>query len=130
MPVTSAIIDGIIYTEMSGEINYDHVIMHVDFLVTLKDTIVNRYELHDHSNTENISLTADDILKIAKYSIKAENIFKHTFLAIYAPTDLSFGIARMSETFYALEKHSMVSKIFNDREKAIQFLMEQKRKYG
>jgi len=130
MPIKSTIVDGIIYTEVSGEINYDQVIMQIDFIFTLKDKIVCRYELHDHSNTEGINLTVDDMKKIASYSTKAKNIFQHSFAAIYAPTDFTFGIARMFQTFYELEDHSITVNIFRDKEEAIQFLMKQKRNYG
>ncbi len=130
MPIKSTIVDGIIYTEVSGEINYGQVIMQIDFIFTLKDKIVCRYELHDHSNTEGINLTTDDMRKIASYSTKVKNIFKHSFVAIYAPTDLTFGIASMFQTFYEIEEHTIIVEIFRDKEEAKQFLMKQKIIYG
>ena len=130
MPIQSTIIDGIIYTELSGQINYDIVIKQIDFISSLKGKIVNRYEFHDHTNTESINLTADDISKIAAYSIKTKNIFQHSFLAIYAPNDFTFGIARMFAAFYELEEHTIHAEIFRSKEDAIQFLKNKMSKYG
>ncbi len=130
MPIESTIIDGIIYTGLSGEVSYDMVTKYIDYISSLKDKLVCRYELHDHTNTESISLSSDDIQHIAEYSIKTQNIFQHSFLAIYAPNDFTFGIARMFQAFYDIQENPIAAQIFRSREVAIQFLQDKKNIYG
>ena len=130
MPIKSTISDGIIYTEISGEINYDLVVKQIDFILSLKDKLVNRYELHDHTDTNLINISSDDIQKMAVASKTTRDIFKHSFLAVYAPTDYTFGIARMFMTFFELSEHTINVKIFRNKEEAIQFLKDCKHRYG
>ena len=130
MPAKWTILDGIIYTELSGEVNYDMIMKYIDFISSLKGKIVNRYELHDHTNTTNINLSADDIRNIAEYSMKNNDIFDQFFLAIYAPNDLTFGMARMFESFYEIKNRKINSQIFRDKEDAIQFLKNKMSEYG
>jgi hypothetical protein len=130
MPIQSRLIDGIIYTEVSGEINYDLVVKQINFILSLKDKIVNRYELHDHTNTDSINLSFEEISSIATLSHKTKDIFQVSFLAVYAPNDVTFGIARMFETFYDLEEHTINASIFRNKEKAIKFLKTNQNKYG
>lgn len=130
MPIQSTITDGIIYTELSGVINYDAVICQIDFIYALKDTLIHRYELHDHTNTESIRLSAEEISKIASYSQKTTNIFNRSVLAVYAPTDFTFGVARMFDAFFKMEEHSIESEIFRQKEDAITFLMNKRKLYG
>ena len=130
MPIDSTIIDGIIYTELSGEINYESVIKHLDFILSLKDKVVVRYELHDHRNTESINLTTDDIHRIAVSSMKVQDIFQNSFLAVYAPDDFTFGIARMFEGFFEMEENPIEAGIFRKKEDAIRFLKAKMREYG
>jgi hypothetical protein len=129
MPIKSTIKDEIIYTEFPDELNYDVIINHIDYIFSLKNKMVNQYELHDHTNTQKIHLSADDIGKIAQYSLKINGIFQKAFLAVYTPNDYTFGIARMFEAFYSMEGHSIHVKIFRDREDALEFLKDKKRKY-
>jgi len=130
MSIRSTVKDGIIFTEFSGEINYDVAIQQTEFIMSLKDRIVNQYELHDHTHTERINFSSNDIRKIAAYSIKTKDIFQHSFLAIYAPNDFTFGIARMFEAFFKLEGHPIDAGIFRDKEEAIQFLKTKMSVFG
>jgi hypothetical protein len=130
MPIRSNIINGIIYTEISGEINHDSVIEQTDFILSLKDKIVNRYELHDHTNTTSINLSFEEIRNIAAYSEKTKDIFRISYLAVYAPNDVTFGIARMFETLFELKKHTINVSIFRNKEEAIAFLKAKKNEYG
>lgn len=124
MPIDSTLLDGIIYTEFSGEINYDMVIKQIEFIHSLKDKVDIQYELHDHTNTEGIKLSAADIRQIAAYSLKIKDIFQHSYLAVYAPNDFTFGIARMFESIFELEAHSLNVRIFRSKEDAIRFLKD------
>ena len=130
MPINTTILDGIIYTELSGEINLDAIITYSDFIFSLKDKLVNRYELHDHTNTKSINLSSEDISQIAAYSIKTESIFQHTVLAVYAPSDYTFGIARMFEMVFEVEDRSIYVEIFRNKEDALQFLISHMDKHG
>lgn len=75
MPIQTMIKAGISYIEITGIIDYDIVIKQIDYTYSLKDKIVNRYELHDHTNTEELDLSADDISKIAVYGNKTKKYF-------------------------------------------------------
>ena len=130
MTIESRLVDGIIYTELSGEIDYDSVMQQMDFILSLKDKILNRYELHDHTNTDSINLSFEEINDVAERSQRTKNIFQNSFLAVYAPNDLTFGIARMFKTFFDLEKHTMNVSIFRNKEEAIKFLQTNKNRYG
>ena len=130
MPIQSTLRDGIIYTELSGEIVYDAVIAHTDFIFSLAGQVNNQYELHDHTRTQGMNLFADDIRKIAAYSLKLRNIFQHSFIAVYAPSDFAYGIARMFEAYFELADHSIQAQIFRDKTEAIEFLTHHMARYG
>lgn len=130
MPIKPEIIDGIVYTEISGEIGYDEIIRQADFVLTLKEKLTCLYELHDHTHTKNINISADDIPKVATRLSETQNIFTYYFLAIYAPSDFVFGLARMFETFFEINGHTVQAKIFRDKDAAIQFLKDKKERYG
>jgi hypothetical protein len=87
MPIQSKIINGIVYTEISGELNYDLVIQHIDFIVSLKDKIDNHYELHDFTNIKRINLSSDDMASIASYAMPTANTFQHACIAISKQLD-------------------------------------------
>jgi hypothetical protein len=61
---------------------------------------------------------------------KTKDIFKLSFLAVYAPNDFTFGIARMFETFYEMEKHPINARIFRSKEAAVEFLKEKMNEHG
>jgi|GEM_PF-2326545 len=130
MAIKTAIRDGIIHIVFSGMITYEEIIEQIDFMFTLKDKMENRYMFHDHTHTERIDVSADDIRHIAVYSKKLKDIFNRSFVAVYAPEDLSFGTARMFELLFELEKHPVSAEIFRDKEAAMQFLKEKMAKYG
>ena len=130
MPINTTILDGIIYTELSGEIDLDAIITYSDFIFSLKDKLVSRYELHDHTNTKSINLSSEDISQIAAYSIKTEGIFQHTVLAVYATGDYTFGIARMFEMVFEVEDRPITVEIFRNKEDALQFLISHMDKHG
>ena len=130
MPIESRLTDGIIYTELSGAITFDVVVDYIDFIYSLKDDIDCRYELHDHTKTARLNLTIDDIRNIVTYAGKTSDIFRHSFLAVYATNDLTFGVARMFEAFYEMAKRRIHAEIFRSREAAIQYLTAKKSEYG
>jgi hypothetical protein len=130
MPIQSRLIDGIIYTEVSGEINYDLVVKQKNFILSLKDKIVNRYELHDHTNTDSINLSFEEISNISTHSPKTEDVFQVSFLAIYAPNEVTYGIARMFVALYELRGHTINVSIFKNKEEAVKFLKTNQNKYG
>ena len=124
MPIKTKIREGIIYTELSGEISYDVIIDYIDFIGSLKGEIDCRYELHDHTNTASLKLSTDDIRNITSYAIKTNDIFQQSFLAIYAPNDITYGMARMFGAFYEMENRRIHAEIFRNRENAIHYLNE------
>jgi hypothetical protein len=130
MPIKSTIIDGIIYTELSGEIDFDTVIQQIDFISSLKNKIANRYELLDHTNITKMNISSDEIHRLAMYSKKTEDVFPISFAAVYAPNDLTFGKVRMFMSHYELAGHSINVSIFRNKEEAIQFLKHKKSEHG
>ena len=130
MPIKSTIIDGIIYTELSGEIDFDTVIQQIDFIASLKDKICNRYELLDHTNITDINISPDAIPMLAEYSKKTEDIFPTSLVAVYVPNDLTFGKVRMFMAYYEMEGHSVNVSVFRNKKEAIQFLKNKKSEHG
>ena len=130
MPIKSTIIDGIIYTELSGEINYNSVIQQINFIASLKGKIENRYELLDHTNITDLNISPDEIPRLAEYSKKTEDVFPISFVAAYVPNDLTFGMVRMFMTHYELQEHSINVSVFRDKEEAIQLLKDKKSEHG
>jgi len=127
MTIKSTIAHDIIYTEFSGELVLEAALKHIDFILSLKNQFSSIYEVHDHTNTNAIKLSADDIQKIASYSIKLKDYFRPYFISIYAPTDFTFGMARMFQAYYTIAGHVINTEIFRNKEVAIQFLKDNKR---
>ncbi len=130
MPIRSKILEGIIYTEISGELNSPLVIQHIDFIVSCKDKLENHYELHDFTNVKRINISSDEMGRITSYGMQTANVFKHSYIAIYANTDLAFGMARMFEISMELSKNPTIIKIFRKKDNAIQFLRNEMKKNG
>ncbi len=130
MPISSKIVDGIIYTEISGELDFPLVIQHIDFIVSCKDRLENHYELHDFTNVKRINLSPNDMAKVASYGIQTESAFEHSYIAVYAKDDFTFGMARMFKTNLELSKNPTIVKIFRNKEDAIQFLINEMSKNG
>ena len=130
MPIRSTIINDIIYTEISGEIDYNTVVQQIDFISSLEGKIDNRYELFDHTNITKISIPLDEIREITKYAKKKEDVFQASYVAIYVPNDFTFDILGMFEIWYQLRKRLINVSIFRNKEEAIQFLTDKKREHG
>ena len=63
MTIKSTVKDGIVYTEFSGEMTLETSIKHIDFIASLKNQLTSIYEIHDHTNTNGINMSAKDIQK-------------------------------------------------------------------
>lgn len=127
MPIKSTITDGIIYTEISGDLNFNLVIQHIDFIVSSKDKIADHYELHDFTSVKRIDLSADDMGRIASYSKQTAHTFQNSCVAIYANNDFVYGMARMFKTFFELDEHPAIIRIFRNKENANQFLRNKRK---
>lgn len=129
MVINSRIDRGIIYTEIVGVLTYDLCVQHIDFIYGLRGKIDSQYELHDFSQVESIELSGDDMSGIVTYAQKAKNIFRNSYLAIYANSDLTFGLARMFETYLDIGENPTIIKIFRNKEDAIRFLNDAMEKW-
>ena len=125
MPINTTITDGIVYTDISGELNLELVLQHIDLIVSMGSKLTNHYELHDFTNVEGIRLSSDDMARIASYAVEKTYPFQHSYIAIYANNEFTFGMARMFEIFFELANHPTIIQIFKDKKDAIQFLKDE-----
>lgn len=130
MPIKSTIKDGMIFTEITGEINYNNTCQQIDFIASLKTKIKNLYELSDFTKVTNINLTADDLDNIASYLEKSKGTYPHSFVAYYVVNEFQYGMARMFQTHIELNDQPIVIKIFKDKEKALLFLKQSMERHG
>lgn len=130
MTIQSTIKNGIVYTCITDEINYEITRQHIDFIISLKDKIKNHYEFSDLTEITAITLTNDDMEKIAVYLEPSMGMYPHTYIAYYVKTDFQYGMARMFQISMEVTEFPMVIKIFRDKEKAIEFLKKAKQKHG
>ena len=130
MPIKCTLEDGIVYTEISGELNLEVARSHMEYLASLKDRIRNLYEMEDLNGVTKVSFSADDFHKMVRVATKPQQTYKHEFLAYYAETDFAFGMARMAQIYFELNGHPMHIEVFKDRGEAIRFLKEKKAQYG
>lgn len=129
MPINSTITQDIIHTEISGELNLNIVIQHIEFINSIKDKLADHYELHDFTNVKSINLSSDDMEKIASYSMQRA-VFRHSCIAIYANNELAFGMARMFVAYFEMAEHPAIIRIFKNKENARQFLRDETNKNG
>lgn len=130
MPIQSRIAEGIIYTEISGELRYTSVIQHIDFIVSCRDQLKNHFELHDFSHATHINISSEDMGKIAAYGMQTAKVFEYSCIAVYANNDFAYGMARMFEISLELSENPTTIQIFRNREDAVQFLKEKLKKHG
>ncbi len=130
MPIRSKVVKGIIYTEISGELNFPLAIQHIDFIISCKDRLENHYELHDFTNVKRINLSSEEMGKITSYGMQTANVFEHSCIAVYANTDLTYGMARMFEISSEMSENPTTIKIFRNKEDAIHFLRNEMKKNG
>ena len=130
MPIKCTLKDGIVHTEISGELTFEVARSHMEHLVSLKDRIRNLYEIEDLNAVTKVSFSADDFHRMVRVATKPQQTYEHEFLAYYAETDFAFGMARMAQIYFELSGHPMHIEIFKDRDEAIRFLKEKKARYG
>lgn len=130
MSIESKLKDGIIYTKVSGELNYETTCKQIEFIASLRDEINNHFEISDLSGVTKISLTTDDMAKISSIINQAGGIFPHSVVCYYVTDDFQYGMARMFETYMDIAELPMKIQIFKEKEKAIDYLNCQIEKYG
>lgn len=130
MPIESSIRNGMVCTELMGEINYDITCQHIDFIASLKPRIQILYELTDFTNVTGVNLTDDDMQKIGYYLEQSKGTYPHSYIAYYVVNDFQFGMARMFQIHMELADHPMVIQVFRDKEEALQFLKDAMKKHG
>lgn len=130
MPIRSTLKNGIVYTEITGEISYEITCQQIDYIVSLKSKIKNHYEFSDLTKVVGVDLTGDDMEKIAHYLEKSKGLYPHTYVAYFVANDFQYGMARMFETHMELADHPMKIGVFSEKEEALQFLNNAKKTYG
>lgn len=122
--------DGIVYTEIIGEIKYDIICQQIDFIASLKNKMKNHYEFSDFTNVTGIHLSINDMERIAHYLEKSGSTYPHPHIAYYVVNDFQFGMARMFQTHVEFAEHPVVIRVFRNRDKALQFLKSAMKRYG
>lgn len=120
---------GIFFTTVTGTFDCQSAIEHLDFLCTHKGRTENLYEFHDYSNIEKNLLSQQELIDIAEYAKKIGTVYKRSFVAVYAPGDLAFGMARQYQANAAMRDNKTLVEIYRDKNQAIQSLVEKARKF-
>ena len=128
--IDATVKDGIIYTEIEGELIYDMVVYQIDYIVGLRDQIEHHFEFSDLSKVTGINLSSTEMDNLGKHALATQNTFERTFAVYYAPNDFTFGMGRMFQTFFGLNKHRMVIEISKDRDEAIRWIIERQAQFG
>ena len=124
MPITFSMNqdDGYFVAQYEGAISDKDLLDEWRSVLSNIDPIPNINQLADLSDADLSGLTTTGIKAIADYFIFIYRKYNVTSMktAIYAPQSLSYGLSRIYEVL-AYESAQDI-KVFNDREKAIQWL--------
>ncbi len=125
MPGEIEIIEGIIHTKLTGELNFDAILAHLNELLELEGQVDDHYEFMDLAEVESINLSSEDITQFSKIGKQVGDTYNKSILAIYAPSNLAFGIGRMFEII-SESIHVTQVEVFRKRDDALEFLSKVK----
>jgi len=82
-----------------------------------------RYALFDANGMTSVDVTAKDIQTIADQDISASRGMPRFVFAVYASSDIAFGLARMWELL--IERSGWVTRVFRHRSDAVAWLKDE-----
>lgn len=120
----------IVYTIVTGAFDHQSAMAHIDFLCANKGNVEFLFEFHDYSNIDIHLLSEAELISISKYAKKVSQVYKKSFVAVYAPDDISFGIARQYRANAEMQGNKTIVTIFRVKAEALQCLEDQIKEHG
>jgi len=110
-------------SKYEGRISYAEALDKWKNFLEGKEWVPGQNEFVDLSKAQLNEVTVEDLMNLASYieDIYIKNSIEKIKVAVYAPNDLPFGIARMYSA-YADESPELVH-VFRDKEEAIRWLL-------
>ena len=85
-----------------------------------------KYQIIDRSHCTEYQITSEEVEKIAGIDNKASEVNPNIRIALISPTSLQFGMSRMWQAY--IEDDRFVTKIFQDRKSADEWIKSQLKK--
>ena len=82
-----------------------------------------RYSLSDYSAVTEVDVSNASIQALAELCIQASKINPYPVVAIVAPSDLAFGLARMTETL--ISETYWKTEVFRSRQEAVEWIKKE-----
>ena len=121
MPFSTTYTGTTLIREWTGEVTNDELFRSLDMV---KEDILNgqiiEQALYDFTDTTTISATAKDIMRYSKQCLRMAQLNPNVRMAVIAPKDIVFGLARMWECY--VDGVGYTTKVFRTREDAQSWL--------
>jgi len=122
MCIWSELKDGIVFTKVANDIDFDLVSNKVRSSDTLIESTGIYAELIDLSECDSVDLNSNEMVKLTGLIEDAFEKFEKSFVAVYAPNDYVYGITSMMQNYAVLNDSSARVETFRDKEKALNWL--------
>ena len=100
----------------TGVVTGSDVIAAIDDYRTTVNLTKLEYIIADHEGVTAFEATADEIREVANADARLAELKPHLVIALVAPTDIVFGLARMWEVF--TERPGWSARVFRSRPEA------------
>ncbi len=111
-----------VYVIGDGVITFSELMEHLDKLAHDPDYEAPMKKLVDYRKIKDIELSKNESDIFAYEKAKRKDIFSGEKCAIVAPFDSSFGIARVHDTLIGLKEPNIITMVFRDFNKALEWL--------
>ena len=127
MPISVENIDDVyIALRCEGDIFLDDCLKANEQIYSRMDKNVSRFQIADFLAATNVDLSSEDLRRIAGQDSQATENLEFVVIAVVAPRDLIFGLARMWEVF--ADTPGVTTAIFRDLATAQDWIMSMRRK--
>ena len=121
MSFESEVREGIVFTRVTGELDNLQAIEHLKLVRELGAGFDVYRELMDLSGVERVTQTSEQIKMLAGEAEPLE-MFKKIYLAIFAESELAYGLSRMFQVFAELAENPVEIQVFREKQEALEWL--------
>ncbi|MGV7224650.1 MAG: hypothetical protein ACQ9MH_24430 [Nitrospinales bacterium] len=105
-----------VYCAVNGEVTLDDFLKGSNEAYSEPYLKTQRYQIVDFTNCSSFNLSSDDMVVIAKMDKEISRVNPNIFIAIIAPSDITFGMSRVYQAY--AEETGFKIEVFRNRELA------------
>ncbi len=121
MPISVKCVDDqYVVLHCEGDVLVDDFVKANDYIYAELDARLARLQIVDLTTATRIELSAEDVQRLADQDRRAVDVIDRVAIAVVAPKDFAFGLARMWEAY--ADAPDVVTAVFRDLDTARDWL--------